>query len=246
MSRRVLLVGATDGIGLALASRYLHEGWDLAVIGRSRAKMDRVTRTLRREYVGATVTGVLCDVTDELRVPDAFDQAVDELGGLDLLVYCAGTRSHGETAEEKYAAAARMLDVNLSGSIQFVELAAEYLSAAGDGHIAAIGSVAGDWPRPRDPSYSASKAGLHAYLEGLRMRLRDSGVRVTTIKPGSVRTRMLSGNPVGAIDPGDAARRIQRGLSEGRDVLYVPRWWRLVSLGLRLSPRWLLRRLISY
>lgn len=245
MSSRVLLVGATDGIGLALASRYLREGWDVGIVGRSREKLGRVTRRLREEHADARVVGVLCDVTDEAGVPGAFERAVEELGGLDLMVYCAGVRIEGGTAEERYAAAAGMLDVNLAGAIHFLELGAEHLVPAGAGRLAAIGSVAGDWARPRDPSYGASKAGLHAYLKGLRVRLRGTGVRVSTIKPGSVDTRMLSGDAPGAIQPEDAARRIQAGLDAGREVFYVPWWWRLVSVGLRLAPRWLLRRIIS-
>lgn len=245
MSSRILLVGATDGIGLALASRYLREAWEVGLVGRSPQKLERVTRRLRKEHADARVVGVLCDVTDDRAVPGAFERALAGLGGLDLMVYCAGVRSSGETPGERFAAAAEMLDVNLAGAIHFLELGADHLARTGAGHLAAIGSVAGDWARPRDPSYGASKAGLHAYLKGLRVRLRGTGVRVSTIKPGSVDTRMLSGDAPGAIQPEDAARRIQAGLDAGREVFYVPWWWRLVSVGLRLTPGWLLRRIIS-
>lgn len=245
MKRRVLLVGATDGIGRALASRYVSGDRAVAVVGRDPEKLRRVIDRLRRGDGGGRAMGVRCDVTDRGGVPEAFDRALEKLGGLELLVYCAGVRTGGRTAEERYAASARMLDVNLAGAIHFLELAADHFAAEGGGHLAAIGSVAGDWARPRDPAYGASKAGLHAYLSGLRMRLRGSGVRVSTIKPGSVNTRMLSGEPPGAIEPEDAARRIERGLSAGREEFYVPGWWRLVSLGLRLAPRWLLRRIIT-
>lgn len=245
-TRCVLLVGATDGIGLALASRYLEEGWSVGIVGRDRDKLRRVTERLQEDDPEEMIVGVQCDVTDEQGVSGAFGRALEKLGRLDLLVYCAGTRKEGDTPEERYSAAAEMLDVNLAGGIHFLELGAAHFIRTGGGHLAAIGSVAGDWARPRDPSYGASKAGLHSYLDGLRMRLRDAGVSVSTVKPGSVDTRMLGDDAPGAIQPEDAARQIQRKLSAGREVFYVPGWWRVVSLGLRLMPRWLQRRVIRH
>lgn len=244
--RTVLLVGATDGIGLALASRYLSQGWRIGLVGRSRTKLDRVTKGLREKYGRDRIADIQCDVTDESRVSEAFGRILRTLEGLDLMIYCAGVRKRGETPQERHSAAAEMLDVNLAGAIHFLELGAAHFIDKGRGHLAAIGSVAGDWARPRDPSYGASKAGLHSYLSGLRMRLRDAGVSVSTVKPGSVDTRMLSDDALGAIQPKDAARQIQRKLSAGREVFYVPGWWRVVSLGLRLMPRWVQRRVIQY
>jgi short-subunit dehydrogenase len=139
-----------------------------------------------------------------------------------------------------------MLDVNVVGAIRLLEHAAAYMTAAGRGRLAAVGSVAGDRGRKGNPAYGASKAALDTYLEGLRHRLQGTGVGVSTVKPGYVRTRML---PVAArtfppaISAEDAARRIVRGLDRGRDVFYVPAWWALVSRLLRLTPRFLYKRI---
>ena len=78
------------------------------------------------------------------------------------------------------------------------------------------------------------------------MRLRNSGVRVSTIKPGSINTRMLGDNALGAIEPEDAAHRIVRKLNAGREEFYVPGWWRIVSFGLRMTPGWLQRQIIEH
>lgn len=244
--RTVLLVGATDGIGLALASRYLSQNWRIGIIGRNRTKLDRVTNELQEKHGRGRIADIQCDVTNESLVSGAFGRILETLGGVDLMIYCAGIRKRGETPEERYSVVAEMLDVNLAGAIHFLELGAEHFIGVGKGHLAAIGSVAGDWARPRDPGYGASKAGLHSYLNGLRMRLRATGVRVSTIKPGSVNTRMLTDDSPGSIEPEEAARRIERCLSAGHEVFYVPGWWRAVSLGLRLMPRWLQRRVIEY
>ncbi|HSR41264.1 MAG TPA: SDR family NAD(P)-dependent oxidoreductase, partial [Longimicrobiales bacterium] len=132
------------------------------------------------------------------------------------------------------------------GAIHVLERAADYFEAAGGGRIAAIGSVAGDRGRRGHPVYGASKAALHQYLEGLRHRLHGSGVGVTTVKPGWVRTRMLGEEAAGsrlAVDVDRAAEDVIRGLRQGRDVFYVPWWWGTVALALRVMPRTVYKRI---
>ena len=160
-------------------------------------------------------------------------------------MYVAGLLLTAEQPGSRADAAARMLDVNVVGAIRLLEHAAEYMAAAGRGRLAAVGSIAGDRGRKGNPAYAASKAALDVYLEGLRHRLHGSGVGVTTVKPGFVRTRMLRPDAPGfppAISADEAARRIARGLERGRDVFYVPAWWAFVSWALRLTPRFLYKR----
>jgi decaprenylphospho-beta-D-erythro-pentofuranosid-2-ulose 2-reductase len=243
--RHVLLVGATEGIGRALAGEYLQRGWRVAVVGRSPAKLDSLVAELREAHPRRTVVGVACDVTEDGRVAAAFRDAVGALGQLDLLVYCAGAMpARPEDPEGAFRAAREAFEVNVLGAVHFLELAADHLAAAGGGTIAAIGSVAGERVRKGNPAYGASKAALHGYLEGLRHRLHGTGVRVVTVKPGFVRTRMLGdARAPGAIAPEDAARRISRGIRRGRESFFVPGWWRLVSLALRATPRALFKRI---
>lgn len=239
----VLLVGATDGIGLALARRYLADGWRVGLVGRSREKLSRVRDRLKRQHPNGWLSPVHCDVTDASRARPAFEEALEGMGHLHLMVYCAGVMSNGFSPDERHAATSEMLDVNLAGAVHFLELGADYFVAAGRGQLAALGSVAGDRGRKGNSGYGASKAGLHAYLEGLRHRLQGTGVRVSTVKPGWVATRMLEDVPRSAVEPDAAAAKIRRGLSRGREVFYVPAWWRLVSVALRLTPRWLYKRI---
>lgn len=241
--RHVLLVGATDGIGLALAREYLARRWRVAVLGRDPEKLDRVVRQLRSEAPRADLSGVVCDVTDAERVEPAFEEALRALGQLDLMLYCAGIMATGRTAGERANAARAMLDVNATGAARFLELGAAYLAAAGRGHLAGLGSVAGDRGRRGNPGYGASKAALHTYLEGLRHRLHGSGVTVSTVKPGWVRTRMLGEDRPAAISPESAAAKIADGLERGREVFYVPAWWRAVGLALRWMPSFLFKRI---
>jgi len=236
--KHVVLVGATDGIGLALARTFTERWWRVAVVGRDGAKLASVVDGLHGEYPGATVVGQVLDVSRREDVLPAMEAALAALGQMDLLVYCAGVM------ENDHEGRRRMLDVNVLGAIDVLEWGADYFVMAGGGHLAAIGSVAGDRGRAGQPAYAGSKAALHEYLEGLRHRLHPSGVKVSTIKPGWVRTRMLGDVPgfPPAIAASRAAEIIARKLERGAEEFYVPGFWRWISLALRHTPRFLFKR----
>ncbi len=237
--RHVVIVGATEGMGLALAREYAGRSWRVAVVGRDETKVQGVVNTLTGEHPGGTIVGGVLDVTDREAVAPALESTLAALGQMDLLIYAAGVM------DERPAAADEMLAVNTLGAIDVLEWAAAYFTDAGKGHLAALGSVAGDRGRKGNPAYAASKAGLHQYLEGLRARLHSQGVRVTTIKPGWVRTRMLGDVPgfPPSISAAKAAELMRKGIDRGRDSFYVPAWWEVISLVLRLMPRFLFKRM---
>jgi len=244
---RVLLVGATDGLGRALAREYLRRRWHVCIVGRDAGKLDEVLAALARETPEAAVTGIRCDVTDRGSIAAAFADGVASLGGTaDLLIYCAGVLPPSGTTEKTLSSAAGTFDVNVLGAIHFLELGAAHMEPLRRGRLAAVGSVAGVRGRKGNPVYGASKAALHTYLEGLRHRLHPSGIGVSTIKPGFLRTRMLpeavSRFPP-TVEPEAAARRIADALEGGRDEFFVPGWWALVAAALRLLPSWLHKRI---
>lgn len=244
--KRVVLVGATDGIGRALAREYLERGWWVGVVGRDAHKLERVVGRLRTEVAGGVVEGAVCDVADPEAVGPAFEAIVQALGQVDLLVYCAGVMPPEHDLRSRLEAVSSILDVNVEGAVRWLELGAEHMRAVGRGRLAAIGSMAGERGRKGAPAYGASKAALHEYLEGLRHRLHGTGIGVSTAKPGWVKTRMLpassSGSPL-AIDAERAARIIADRLARGSESFFVPRWWGLIALGLRLTPRFLYKRI---
>ena len=246
--RTVVLCGATDGIGLALARWYASRGWHVGILGRDAAKLARVAGELRA--AGGTVSTALCDVRDPPAAAAGFSAVLGALGGMDLFVYCAGVLHPGDGVSNDAAADRETMDVNATGAVHLLGVAADHCRVARGGHLAAIGSIAGDRGRKGDPAYCASKAALHTCLEGLRNRLHPFGVRVTTVKPGWVRTRMLArregtagGWPAGSITTEEAARRIARRLERGSEVFYVPAWWGLVAFALRHTPRFVFKRL---
>ena len=241
--KHVMLVGATDGIGLELARVYLERGWRVGIMGRNAGKIDSASAQLRAQFPAASLVTETCDVTIAEQVPVAFEALLGKLGQADLIVYVAGVLVDGDGLTSEFSDDHAMLAANTVSAVHVLGLAANYFAQAGRGHLAAIGSIAGDRGRRRNPAYGASKAALHAYLEGLRNRLHSAGVRVSTIKPGFVRTRMLGDRPApGAISPEAAARLIARGLDRGRESFYVPWFWGIMGLALRLTPRVVFKR----
>lgn len=244
--KHVVVVGATDGIGRALAGEYLGRGWRVGLVGRDEVKLGRVRSALREAEPGGRMVTVTCDVTREDDCATGFQEVVRGLGQMDLLVYCAGVMRPEDTPEARAAAAAVEMAVNVVGAIRWLEPAADYLLSLGRGRLAAIGSVAGERGRKGHPVYGASKAALHAYMEGLRHRLHGTGIGVSVVKPGWVATRMLPDalhESRMAVSPGDAARAIADGLARGRESFFVPRRWAIVAGGLRAMPRFLHKRI---
>lgn len=240
----VLLVGATDGIGLALARLFLERRSKVAIVGREPDKLQAVLEELRPASTPGSLCGIVCDVRDGGRAPDAFEEAIRQMGRLDWMVYCAGVRRTTQDPATVAYAAQETMDVNVVGAVQWCELAADYLTSVEKGAIAALGSVAGERGRKGNPAYNASKAALHIYMEGLRHRLHGTGVRVVTVKLGPVTTRVLGGrNSRLAIEVNQAARLIARGMDSRTEVFYVPRRWWLATKVLRMMPGFLFNRI---
>jgi short-subunit dehydrogenase len=139
---------------------------------------------------------------------------------------------------------AEMFQVNTMSAAQLLGMAANYFRVAGKGQLVGISSIAGDRGRKLNPAYCASKAGLTAYLEGLRNRLHPFGVQVVTVKPGFVDTKMIAGRAgvFWAVSPEVAARTIDRRVDAGHEVFYVYRRWGLFGLILKHIPRFVFKR----
>jgi short-subunit dehydrogenase len=242
--KRIILVGATDGLGRALAAEYASRGFWVTVLGRSKDKLDALVAGLAARHPTATVRGVLCDVADAARIEPAFREALEATGHCDLFLYSAGVMPGGDGITSDPERDAETMNVNAVAAVRMLGLAANYFRAAGRGHIAAISSIAGDRGRKGNPAYNASKAALTTFLEGLRNRLFPFGVAVSTVKPGFVSTRMLEGRRglFWVVPPDVAARTIADRLEKRHEVFYVYRRWGLFGLALHHVPRFVFKR----
>ncbi|WP_422755971.1 SDR family NAD(P)-dependent oxidoreductase [Micromonospora sp. WMMD708] len=174
--RRAVVVGNSDGVGLALTRQLVAAGWTVAGVSRSGSDL---TAPGYAHHV-ADVTG------DTYRTVLA--GAVDRLGGVDVCVYAAGVGEFFDLGD--LAAQTRALEVNLIGAARTVEVVVPAMVAGGGGHLVGLSSLADVAPSAQAPGYAAAKAGLTSYLVGLRGALRPHGVRVTVVRFGFVDTKM--------------------------------------------------------
>jgi len=235
------VVGASSGMGAALVRRLVAEGWRVGAVARRTAELE----ALAREAPAGRVLARAHDVVRREEVPALFESLVRELGGLELLIYAAGVMPAVGPEEYDTEKDAEILTVNTLGAMAWCNPAAEYFQAQRRGTLVGVGSIAGDRGRKGNPAYGASKAALAHYLEALRNRLGDFGVRVCTIKPGYVATPMTAalGRLPGMIPADEAARLILLHARRGHNVRYVPARWLLVSLVIRAIPSFVFRRL---
>jgi len=241
---KAVIVGATRGMGRALARLLAARGDALALLGREPGELLTSSRDLAaRGAPGPVATGHL-DLAEPEDFAAALDAADRALGGFDTLIVTAGDFAAQETLERDSARLARLLEVNFTGTVLLCQQAAERLARRGGGIICAFSSVAGDRARRGNYLYGASKAGLSAFLEGLGLAYADRGVRVVAVRPGFVKTSMTAGLPVPpfAGEPEAVARVVLRALDAGLPVIYAPPIWRWIMLAIGLLPRAVMRR----
>jgi len=240
---KVAVLGATKGMGRALARRMAQRGDAVALLGRDQGDLERSARDLEVRG-GARVGTALCDLERPETFAPALEAAEAALGGLDTVVVTAGLFATQDRLEEDPELARRLLLVDFTNTVAFCEEARRRLLARGGGTLCVFSSVAGERGRKPVVLYGAAKAGLTRYLEGLDHRFRAAGLRTVCVKPGFVRTSMTDGLPVPpfAGEPEGVARRVLRAIDAGTPVVYAPGAWRGIMLVIRLLPRFVMRR----
>ena len=237
--KRAIVIGASSGIGAALVAKLAQQGYTVAALARREEQLTAVCQAI------PSAIPYPHDVTDNDAIPDLFDQIVQELGGLDLIIYVAGIQPTVALDEYDTQKDKAMIEINLMGAIAWLNLAAVRFERAGEGQIVGISSIAGDRGRVGSPVYNTSKAGLNTYLEALRNRLSKKGVTVTTIKPGFVDTVLLENAPktFWVISPDEAAPEMVEAIQRKRQLVYVPAQWSMVGMIIRHIPSFIFRRL---
>jgi short-subunit dehydrogenase len=241
---KALIVGASSGIGAALARRLAAQGYDVALAARRKPELEALCQALAQAH-GVRALAFEHDVLEVKEIPELLQQAARALDGLDLFVYAAGIMFRQDPAAYEAEEDLETIRVNLLGAVAWCDAVGQRFERARQGHIVGLSSVAGDRGRRALPAYAASKAGLDAYLEGLRNRLARYGVTVTTIKAGQVDTDMLKNAAAvrGPISAERAADSIWRAIRARRQVAYIPARWGVIAWVIRHIPSFIFRRL---
>ncbi len=241
---KVVLLGATKGIGRAVARVLAGRGARIALLGRDVAEVECSARDLEARGADGRVLAVPCDLSAPGTFTTALDAAAEFLGGFDTVIVTAAAFATQDQLERDTARLETLLTTNFTNTILFCEAARTRLLARGGGTLCVVSSVAGERGRTPVVLYGATKAGLSAYLEGLDHRFRRQGLVTVCVKPGFVTTTMTEGlpRPPFAGSPEGVAARIVRAIDRGTPVVYAPGIWALVMWVIRLLPRAVMRR----
>jgi short-subunit dehydrogenase len=231
-----VVTGASSGIGWELARQLAAEGCRVGLVARREAPLRELAAKIAA--AGGAALAVVADVAQREQVDAAFARVRAELGPVDLGIANAGVGRPTLCDPINMDDIEDTFRINLMGVVYALSAALPEMLARKSGHLVAISSLAGYRGLPCESAYCASKAAVNVYMDGLRMQLRGTGVRVTTVCPGFVKTPMTETNKFHmpqVMEADDAARRILRAIRAGKKVYNFP--W-LLHLLIKLS-RWL-------
>jgi short-subunit dehydrogenase len=227
--KRILVLGATSGIAEACCKVWAARGDHLYLVARNGDKLAAVVAEMR--VLGA---GYVDFAVADLDIPaghaELLARAINSLAGLDIAYVAVGLLGDQHKAERSFDEAAHILHTNFVAPVSALTWLANYCAQRHAGTLAVLSSVAGDRGRKSNYVYGSSKAGLSAFLAGLRNRVDREGVKVITIKPGPIKTAMtqgMKGNEKFA-DVNKTAAAIVKGIDKGVDEMYVPGIWRII------------------
>ncbi len=232
-----VIVGASSGIGEALARRLADEGWSLGLAARRVARLAGTVADLTDRHPGRRFAWRAIDVADADAAGAAFESLAAELGGVDLVVVSAGIGHENRPLE--WAPEGETVAVNVAGFAAIAVAAMRHFERRGRGHLVGLSSLAALHGHGDAPAYGASKAFVSRYLQALRHRAasRKLPIVVTDIQAGFVDTAMARGDGLFWVAPVDvAAAQIAVAIRRKRRHAYVTRRWRLVAWVLRLLP----------
>ncbi len=245
--RTLILTGASEGIGRALALEFARRGYALGLLARRSELLEEV-KTLCHELGAKTVHWESVDVTDEKGFARALDSLDEKLGGASVFVANAGVTGRSAFDDSAWPSVKTTLLVNGLAAIHGLEHMKIKMLRRGGGTLVGVSSVAGARGLPTSGAYSSSKALLTAHLETMRVDLRGRGVEVVTIAPGFIDTplaRKNKGKMPFLMPPEKAAQRFAEGIEKRSPWIIEPAPYRWVYPVLQMLPLWLFDRLLS-
>jgi len=242
--RKILVLGATSGIAEATCRIWASQGASLFLVARNAEKLAAVAADLRTR--GASYIDIaVADLDDTEKHSELLAHAINSLTGMDIAYLAHGVLGDQTEAERDFNTAAQIIHTNFMAPASLLTWLANFCVQRHAGTLAVISSVAGDRGRKSNYLYGSSKAGLSAFLGGLRNRVDREGVTILTIKPGPTKTAMTANMPKSEkfADPESVAESIVSAIDKRKDVLYVPFQWQPIMFIIRNIPERIFKKL---
>jgi decaprenylphospho-beta-D-erythro-pentofuranosid-2-ulose 2-reductase len=237
---KVVIFGASSAIAGEVAALHAARGDALHLVGRSQGKLDALAARLEKVDVQTT-----CADFDRLDQNDALvSRVLSTRGGADTVLIAHGLLGDQLLSERDFAEAERIIRTNFTSAVSLIVPLANHFEAMRAGRLGVITSVAGERGRPRNYTYGACKGALGIYLQGVRSRLYEANVAVTTLKLGPVDTPMTTAHEKNALfgKADGVARDIVSAMDARRAEVFVPRRWAAIMPIVRNTPEALFQR----
>jgi short-subunit dehydrogenase len=241
-----VITGASSGIGWALARVLAGEGCKVGLVARRREQLASLADSITQ--AGGTAAYATADIGERQQAVGAIREVADRLGSVDLLIANAGVGTPTRLEPFNVGDVEKMIRVNVLGVVYALEAVLPEMLARGRGHLAAVSSLGAYKGLPGESGYTASKAAVNTFMEGLRIQLRGRGIAVTTICPGFVKTPMTEINEFKMpwlLEADAAARRIVGALRRRKKVYNFPWQTSLLMKLTRWAPDWVLARMMQ-
>ena len=235
LTKKILVLGATSGIAEATCRILAAQGAQLFLVARNPEKLAAVAADLKTRgaaYVGTAVA----DLDDTDKHAELLSHAINSLTGMDIAYLAYGILGDQPRAEQDFEHAAQILHTNFVAPVSLLTWLANFCVQRHAGVLAVLSSVAGERGRKSNYLYGSSKAGLTAFLAGLRNRVDREGVTVLTIKPGPVNTAMTAHMNIRKADVNKVAATIVKAIDAKKDNLYVPGIFQPIMFIIRNIP----------
>jgi len=240
--KHALILGATSDIAKALAYKFAGEGFNLTLAARNSERLADVVSDLEIRH-GIQAQAAEFDALN-FAGHAGFYNALPAQPDVAICVF--GYLGDQQKAQSDFSEAKQIIDTNYTGAVSILNIIANHFEQRKSGTIIGISSVAGDRGRQSNYMYGSAKAGLSAYLSGLRNRLAKSNVNVITVKPGFVRTKMTAGLPLPApvtAKPNHVANDVFKAYQKGSHQVYTLWMWRYIMLVIKAIPETIFKRL---
>jgi short-subunit dehydrogenase len=232
---KIAIISATSQIAINAVKVWCHtQNHEVILVGRDSTKLHSVSSDLAIRYPNSKFTTRTFDLLDPVEIQKWIDSP--DTTNLDLALIAQGSLTDQTRVSNDLPYLSGEINLNVGSVALFLEGLATKFKSANKGHIAVIGSVAGDRGRASNYSYGSAKAFVETYTQGLQQALSKTSVAVTLIKPGPTATPMTQGMTGRFSNPEDIAKIIVKGLAKRKRVIYAPKIWNLIMFIVKRIP----------